>query len=210
MVRIYKKSFKNAFTMIELIFAIVIVAISVLSLPMMAQINSEAIESNLIQEAIFAASSALSEATTFSWDENSLNDGDEAVVNGDSSCVAGTPNKRIGHVSRECLNNNGTGFYALAAYTKSIEVAAHGAQSIFIAGANPTAASYKDTYDSIVNVRRCDLGGCVQFGSTANNPNLKEIEIRITPTAVATDTLVLLRAYSANIGQITPYSGMYL
>lgn len=47
---------KNGFTMIELIFAIVVIAISVMSLPTMIQATSSGVEKNLeAQEAIFKA-----------------------------------------------------------------------------------------------------------------------------------------------------------
>jgi len=63
-----------AFTMIELIFAIVIIAISVMSLPMMAVVTQRGMENNIVQEAIFAASAELMGATSGYWDENSMQD----------------------------------------------------------------------------------------------------------------------------------------
>jgi len=196
---------RYAFTLIELIFAIVIIAISVVSLPMMTRVTSEGLEANLVQEAIFAASATLSDATTYNWDENSTDDESlsefSRVVN-TGGCIAGAPNKRLGHIHRQCLNNNATLPYTLNAYNRSVDFAAHTASSIFIAGSTPSAASYKKTYDSTVTVTTCKAGETfTQFGLEADNPNLKEIEIKITPTGSA-DTLVLLRAYSANIGEV--------
>lgn len=50
------KSFKQAFTMIELVFAIVVIAIAVLAMPQMMQATSSGLTSNLeTQEAIFKA-----------------------------------------------------------------------------------------------------------------------------------------------------------
>ena len=63
---------RAAFTLIELIFAIVIIAISVISLPMMSQTVSEGIDANIVQEAIFASATELNEAVTAHWDENSI------------------------------------------------------------------------------------------------------------------------------------------
>ena len=63
---------RSAFTMIELIFAIVIIAISVLSLPMMNQVISKNIEGSIVQEAIFAASAELNQVVSYYWDENSM------------------------------------------------------------------------------------------------------------------------------------------
>jgi len=63
---------RRAFTLIELIFAIVIMAITVISLPMVMQVDSASRDKNLAQEAILAASTKLSQVLTFQWDEASL------------------------------------------------------------------------------------------------------------------------------------------
>lgn len=62
---------RNAFTLIELIFAIVIVAITVLSVPVMLQINSRGVQANVDQEAVFAASAKLMQTLSYPWDEYS-------------------------------------------------------------------------------------------------------------------------------------------
>jgi len=79
---------KSAFTFIELIFAIVIIAISVVSLPTMTSSLSRGIESNLVQEAIFAASTELNQAISSNWDERSLEDGNSSLgrVVDDGTC----------------------------------------------------------------------------------------------------------------------------
>jgi prepilin-type N-terminal cleavage/methylation domain-containing protein len=68
-VRFYSR---KAFTMIELIFAIVIISVVMLTIPTMIQVNNKALEGNVAQEAIFLVSSVLSESTTLIWDDNSL------------------------------------------------------------------------------------------------------------------------------------------
>lgn len=62
---------RKGFTLIELIFAIVIVAIIVLSIPMMNLINAKATEGSISQEAVFASSAKLMQTLSFPWDENS-------------------------------------------------------------------------------------------------------------------------------------------
>jgi len=69
-----KKIVRNAFTMIELIFAIVVIGVTVLTVPLMIETNNKATEGNLAQEAIFLVSSVLSTTTTFVWDDNSIVD----------------------------------------------------------------------------------------------------------------------------------------
>lgn len=62
---------RNAFTLIELVFAIVIVAITVLSVPVVLQINSRGVQAGVDQEAVFAASAKLMQTLSYPWDENS-------------------------------------------------------------------------------------------------------------------------------------------
>ena len=205
---------RKAFTLIELIFAIVIIAISVISLPMMVSTTSKGIEANIIQEAIFASAATLNESTTYYWDEHSLDDvntsgGYSRVVNtATGGCLGTTPNKRVGHINRRCLDDNTTIPFTGTVFEDSINLAAHSASSIFTATSSPSAATYKSQYDSIVDVANCSGGGCVQFGEEVDNPNLKEVKITIVPTG-DTEELVVLRAYSANIGEVAPKSRIY-
>ena len=63
---------RYAFTMIELIFALVIMGVVFITLPLILINNSTDLERNLMQEAIFASSTKLGQILTFPWDENSL------------------------------------------------------------------------------------------------------------------------------------------
>ena len=75
-VRFYSR---KAFTMIELIFAIVVLAVVMLTIPMMIQVNNKALEGSVAQEAIFLVSAVLSGTTTLLWDDASL-EGDATGV----------------------------------------------------------------------------------------------------------------------------------
>jgi len=66
-----RTSIRSAFTMIELIFAIVLISVVTLTIPTMIQVNNKALEGNAAQEAIFLVSAVLSETTTLIWDDNS-------------------------------------------------------------------------------------------------------------------------------------------
>ncbi len=57
--------------MIELIFALVIMGIVFITLPVILIQNSDSVEDNLIQESIFLSSSKMSQLLTFQWDQNS-------------------------------------------------------------------------------------------------------------------------------------------
>lgn len=205
-----------AFTMIELIFAIVIIAISVISLPMMTQVSSSAMEDNLVQEAIFASAAEINLATTFIWDENSRIDDNDTnstgfdlsrVINLNSECagtgvvVAGVEvNARVGHVHRRCLDNLNTRRYLGVDFQDSLERTAHAYAPIYI---GTEASGYKKEYDSELLVIECDTGNCQDFGLEVDNINLKEIRVTIREKDDATNSAVtLLRTYSANIGEV--------
>jgi hypothetical protein len=204
--------------MIELVFAIVIIAISVISLPMMIQTTSKGIENNIVQEAIFAAESILNEATTFYWDLHSIDDanvsGGYARVVNTGDCVAGSPNRRSGQINRQCLNDL-TVSPANVFSNDSLEYITHvyNNTSIFETGAAGVgAATYKKSYNATATVINCGAGGCVYFGeSTDTNStkdDIKQISITITESG-STTPVVLLRAYSTNIGEVKPESRIF-
>jgi prepilin-type N-terminal cleavage/methylation domain-containing protein len=202
---------KPAFTMIELLFAIVIIAISVLPFSTLLDATNTGIENNLIQESIFAASAQLREATTYTWDERSTDDlliQDLArVVNTttDGCTVAGN---RPGNIDRKCLVDLATTPSNTASVNgNSLDTFAYTTpRSIFVAGATPSATTYKNQYNSTFTIQYCaTLGQCIQFGNEATNSNLKQLTFTITDPNNGNAPLVLLRAYSANIGEVEPH-----
>jgi prepilin-type N-terminal cleavage/methylation domain-containing protein len=74
---------RHAFTMIELIFALVIMGIVFVSLPLILLRNADALEDNLIQESIFLASAKMTHITSFQWDNNSSESGMGTVSTSD-------------------------------------------------------------------------------------------------------------------------------
>lgn len=221
MVRSSKSSNRYAFTMIELIFAIVIIAISVMSLPMVTQVTARAIENNLAQEAVFSAVAEINLATTYTWDENSLLDAptttDElsrVINNSSGECSdSGIDDsngddimRRTGHVNRRCLNDLTALFYNPAATdcVDSLNAAEHD-YNITVEGsaATTSATGYKKEYESRLDVIRGDevCADCIDFDA-ANNANMKEIRVTIREIATG-DEVTVLRAYSANIGEVS-------
>ena len=96
---------RHAFTMIELIFALVIMGITFLTLPTILLRNADSVENNLIQESIFLAASKLSQVLSFNWDQNSAETGVNTletadvitVSNGDNLLDRNFSDFRIGH-----------------------------------------------------------------------------------------------------------------
>jgi len=183
---------------------------------MMTQVTSKGIEANIVQEVIFATGAILTESTTYYWDSHSMDDsnttsnGYSRVVNAGQCIGGGLPYKRIGHINRQCLDDNTTTPNAVGDST-SMEWAANIYNGIDILTGSAAVATYKDSYSATAIVNSCSSGGCIKFGLATdpnNNPNLKEIEIQVTPTG-STNTLVLLRAYGANIGEVEPESRIF-
>ena len=195
---------RYAFTMIELIFAIVIIGISVLSLPMMTQITSKGIESNIVQEAIFAASTELNQAVSYYWDENSIQTGHSLARVIDLGDCDNTSRLRLGHIvqpyHRKCLDSNTTTpTNLLDAGNPDLNDAAHGAQSIFL-GDSTSSEGYKNDYDSsIIVTKDADFNG--------TKTNMKQISVIITNKDG--DIITSLRTYSANIGEIDYFKMRY-
>ena len=202
MVRTQKSRKKSAFTMIELIFAIVVIGISVLSLPMIIRATQKGIEENIVQEAIFAASSELIGATAGYWDENSMQDKNTStlsrVIDLDGDC--NSERLRPGHIKqpkhRKCLESNSTTAHNLATNLVDINVsdlnnAAHGDENIFT-DTTTDAAGYKKAYQSNVAV---NLSG--------SDSNVKLITATVKDSSG--NPIVVLRTQSANIGEIDYY-----
>lgn len=193
-----------AFTMIELIFAIVVISIAVVSLPMMIQATAKGIKDNIVQEAIFAASAELIGTTSYYWDNNrSMQDIAlsrlERVVDVDGDC--NNERFRPGHINqpyhRRCLDSNNTGGvnYTTAETTGSgLNRSVHAAD--YFDGNAAEASGYKQEYKSEVVIAQ------------GANSNIKVLTASIygyEDDGVTIRLLTTLKIYSANIGEIDYY-----
>ncbi|MCK9472283.1 type II secretion system protein [Sulfurimonas sp.] len=184
-----------AFTMIELIFAIVVISIVVMSLPMMMQTTSKGIEDSIVQEAVFAASAELMEATTYYWDNNrSIEDFDisrySRVVDVDGNCNA-TTRQRPGHVNRRCLDSNvgiGVNYTNAEATGLGLNRSVHGVDLFDESAAE--ASGYKQEYKSKISIKK-----------GLNSNDVKELNASIYKND-GTTLLTSLKIYSANIGEV--------
>ena len=194
---------KPAFTMIELIFAIVVIAITVLSLPMMTQVTSKGTEDALVQEVIFAAAAELNQAVSYHWDANSTdtNSSLAGVINTNGDCNA-TTHKKPGHAARKCVNNLALGVANIVtANLPSVNDAAHPAQPIFIDTSNVEDAvtGYKHAaYRSTLTVTH----GAAFGGANAND--VKQVAITIDDGEATPKTITTLETYIFNIGDYDP------
>lgn len=107
---------RYAFTLIEVILALIIISITVLSVPMIIQVNAASTRGSVTQEAVFAASAKILQTLSFPWDENAVNP--ELVAEG-ADTLAGVVNipangdtaaslavDRVGFVNRQTRRDN--------------------------------------------------------------------------------------------------------
>ncbi len=198
---------RSAFTMIELIFAIVIISISVLSLPMMNQVIAKNTEGSIVQEAIFAASAELNQVLSNTWDEESI-EGNAylaRVVRTNPDLCDNNTKLRPGHINqpyhRRCTDTNLVPILNLTATPiDSLNDDAHINANILVGGTS--ASGYKDNYTSIIEVTSPST-------INSNEPdtnNTKRIRVRVSN---ANGVIVQLDTFSANIGEVDYYKRSY-
>ena len=198
---------RSAFSFIELIFTIVIIAITVVSLPMMNQAIYKSVDENLVQEAIFAAATELNEAVTASWDEASIDasfpNSYARVIDHTGSCNddsnSSTYRQMPGHINqplhRKCLiDSTVLPVDSSADLTiTALDDMEHGSQNIFVDLTNDSVG-YKQAYNSTIAVDRNIL-----FDEIIN-PDIKRIVIRIDDSDG--NIVTSLTTYSTNIGEV--------
>ena len=210
------KAFKHAFTMIELIFAIVVVGVTMLTIPLMIQANNQAIERTLSGEAIFLASSVAAVATTSVWDNRSIVDtGDDDVyvlakildVN-DAGTQFGRidtdSNIRVGGLNenrhRQFFDFNNSAGAPDGGYTRPEQVGTD-VLGLTIDNSASDIAGYKQAYT--VTAERSyvsDAANVLGIVGSGGRSNLKMIEV--TVPVVGDVQKVVFRAYIANIGEV--------
>ncbi|MDD2449211.1 MAG: prepilin-type N-terminal cleavage/methylation domain-containing protein [Sulfurimonas sp.] len=192
---------RRAFTLIELIFAIVIISIAVISLPMMTQVNNRGIENSMVSEAIFAASTELMNASAGYWDANSMHDNNRShlsrVIDIGSMCEnnSSSPRHRLrpGHIAqplhRRCLDSS-----TIVAVNEpnniypNLNNAVHTNRHMFLS-TNPQASGYKDNYKSSLFVEQIN--------------DIKYMQIEVTNSKE--EVVTILKMQSANVGEIDYY-----
>lgn len=101
---------RHASSMIELVIAIVVMGIAVMTLPLLLSQTQNNNAYALQQEVILAARTKMGDMQTYKWDENSLDNGRIGVLitNGDIDLNITSNGRRIGHI----LGNKRRKFFA--------------------------------------------------------------------------------------------------
>ncbi|DAB29637.1 MAG TPA: hypothetical protein CFH84_08455 [Sulfurimonas sp. UBA12504] len=200
---------KDAFTLIELIFAIVIIGIAVLSLPTISQVISRGSENSLLQEAVFIAFSEITKVTSSAWDENSRigNDDYEHIIYiNDAEATASLANDlqgRSGNVKILYNTNNSRAIRPTTLGSETGETREDDVDDYITTAANATGSvgsstGYKFQYKKDINVSASG-----SFGTLGNNSNIKKIQININNTS--NNLLVSFYVYATNSGSVASH-----
>jgi type II secretory pathway pseudopilin PulG len=200
-----------AFTLIELIFAIVVIGIAVISIPTVNQVSTDGMEKNILQEAIFMAAAELNQAVSANWDDNSYIPGEENTtarvidMNGDCSAAL---RQRPGQVHRSCLPNPAT---KLAPAPNNLVMDFDDLAGNSVVNMD-NLDGYKNNMTTTIAVY--PAGGAIPLvakiaGAFGQNiagdaRNIKQIQATMV---VGPDT-VILNTYSCNIGEVE-YKGRF-
>ncbi len=216
----------SAFTLFELIFAILIISIAVLSLPTMTQTSTDAADGSMVQEAIFGASTELNQLISFKWDENSTDSTSSTsrVIWSSATDCNQTTKLRVGHIAQEkhrrCSDSN---FSVLQPST----IGSDGADlddlddlngdtsSLFTtsSGASTTAPGYKKSYNRTLYVSYITNVNDINDGNFSDvNKSMKKISVIICDDGLVctkSNAITILNTYSANIGEVDYHSKVY-
>jgi len=212
-----KSGRRAAFTMIELIFAIVLIAITVAAIPQMLSSNAKGTEQLLKQETIAATAGEAFRILTFPWDDNSMDDTNRTFVL-DATAPGSDNLSRTSAASRIRAGMippaKGTGasagdvsrYYHRLFYNDVTAPASGQLSGIAHVDASLLSETGADAYKNATTLNV--VGRYVGDGNAASNftfstagsataTNLKMAELHAQ--SGGTDILVL-RVYSANIG----------
>lgn len=223
---------KNAIAMIELIFALVIMGIVLMSAPMLIQQSIKSTNVAFQQEAIAAAASQTSIVLSMHWDEANANIpvGASPILETNRSnftFTANTPNGLIGIAGRNSLDGNMTLVPSILGldsnesnYTQYDDVDDYANSNLGVTVfLEPTSSDIGDYVDVDINMNTMVnyADDTVTFGSTIANSNvenslgntisnIKFITLNLTSNS-GVDELnksIILKAFSCNIGTSIP------
>lgn len=192
--------------MIELIFAIVVMGIVMISIPMLMISNNESLETNMLQEAVLVGATKMNQVLSNAWDENSIDP--NSVTLAATQVVDGAGITRItgtdfapGHIQQplhrrmtpNAAPRSVSGSMASEGDSDDIDDF-HGSSVPIAATAGPEG--YKNNYNVATAVALAGGQKAVNVTITHNNPNLS-------------GTYIVLKSFAYNIGEVDYYKRTY-
>lgn len=218
---------RSAFTMIELVFAIVIISISILALPTVLLNDASSQEQTLKEEGIMLTTTKISQILTYPWDAQSQPPVGGAVstsqvlntVNANAALARnGITDFRIGHFIND-LRRRMTPFSA-PRIAGAIPIGGNPKTNIgdfngdvtTVGGVGDKAAGYKKEYQTTTRVAYVAdaanyAANAIVFGFSdvqlANSTNIKMVRVTTDERDSAGNwvPIIQMTSYSANIGE---------
>jgi len=212
---------KKAFSLIEVVFAIIIISISLMSVPMLLKEAGKSDEHSIIQESILAASTKMGNILSYPWDDSSYDTTNNVLrvldvsPSGDSELARDgasvNQNYRKGHIVADkrrrffdsianpggVFPNNGTTDNVSAFDGATATIAASGAYDYKDSGI--TMSSKVFYISDSANYSSQDITFTLNNTSLANSTNIKMIELNTTSPVLGKS--FILRTFVCNIGQ---------
>jgi prepilin-type N-terminal cleavage/methylation domain-containing protein len=229
------RHFRRAFTMLELIFAIVIIGLVALTIPTILLTNARNVETNLLQEAVLIAATKMGQTMSYPWDEHSRDPGTLAATDvltvsgsGNAALARSTEDFRIGHFqeplrrrmtpsSAERFASTTLGMSADANTTVQDDIDDIDGTSTQITG--PSEEGYKATYTitgSVVYISDAATYTNTTISdfdfittASAGTTNIKMVQVSVDSDLTGSGNDIVFRAWSSNIGETDFYKRTY-
>jgi len=221
---------RGAFSLLELIIAIIVIGISLLSIPLILTSNTKSLETSLQQEAVMGALTQIANIMSYKWDEGetnaSINGGYAKILDTQSNASAldcveqsfGRVRKGnfLGDDRRKCYNTQrlATAPDALGSDDNDLDDIDDFItyDSELISGDRNSEDDYKRDYAYDIGVVYIndefdfDSAG-VNWSLDASPVNDRSTNIKMVEVRVSSDNGgdIVLKAFSANIGEISYY-----
>jgi len=203
---------RKASSMIELVIAIVVMGIAVMTLPLMLERTQANNAFAMQQEAILAAKTQIGDMITYPWDENSLKNNVIAVLDTQSGSYQREVNttRRVGHIKqnkrRKFFTDEINASVIGSATNNIIDIADFDTTNVSLithAGEDAGALDYRFNFNMTTSVRYInDTINPANFifpdSNISTTSNIKMITVTLQGTEIST---FRLRAYSSNIGE---------
>lgn len=209
---VFKPLASGAFTMIELIFAIVLIGFVILAIPTMMQSNTKALEGAMAQEAIFVAATELAQLTTYHWDGNSVDTSELRSTSKILDMSAGATYNASNPYARQSgtvLRIGGLDQDKHRRFfTNDTTPSASGGLHEFNASITGTsgASGYKELYSMDTSISYVnDLpssGENFVFSTSAAATVPTNMKMGVVTVKSGATVITTLRAYAANIGEV--------
>ena len=213
---------RGGFTLIELIFAIVLIAIVVTAVPQMLSQNEKGTETYLTQEVIAAAAGEAFRIISYPWDASSVDDTNRSMIldatTSGNLARTGLPIRVGGVVPLKGSAGNVDRYYhrrffntVMAPSGAILEGINHiDASLLSDQGRNAYKSTYTISFPTNENGYIADGNGAAAFvfpdtnGSASASTNMKMATVQVD--SPSQNNLMKLRVYAANIGSAEFYT----